>query len=49
LRECGCASKKTHRITFDGGSAGNYTIDYCDKCYALDDKQFIISSEVLKS
>lgn len=47
-RRCECDAEKKHRITFDGGNVGQYTIDYCDKCYAQDDKQFMTSSEELK-
>ena len=45
--ECECLEKKKFRIVFDGDSTGNYIIEYCQKCYDSDDKQFMISTEVL--
>ena len=32
---------------FDGGSTGNYIVEYCQRCYDEDDKQFMISVEEL--
>lgn len=45
--ECECQEQKTYRLTFDGGSSGNYVVEYCKLCYDSDDKQFMISSEVI--
>ena len=45
--ECYCSEEKKYRITFDGASTGNYIIDYCQKCYDSDDKQFMILTEAL--
>ena len=44
--ECECSDTKKFRIIFDGASTGNYTVEYCQKCYDSDDKQFMISMEV---
>ena len=45
--ECECSDSKKFRITFDGASTGNYIIDYCQRCYESDDKQFMILTEAL--
>ena len=45
--ECECLDSKRFRIMFDGDSTGNYVIEYCEKCYDSDDKQFMISMEEL--
>lgn len=42
---CKCEELRVIRILFDGGDHGNYTIEYCQKCYDSDDKQFLISEE----
>lgn len=47
IYECECQDKKAYRLTFDGASTGNYTVEYCQKCYDSDDKQFMISEERL--
>ena len=46
--ECECLEKKKFRIVFDGDSTGNYVVEYCQKCYDSDDKQFMISEEGLE-
>lgn len=46
-RECMCSRSKKHRLVFDGGESGNYTILLCDNCYSKEDKQFLISEELL--
>jgi len=45
--ECECSDTKKFRVLFDGDSTGNYIIEYCQKCYDSDDKQFMISMEIL--
>jgi len=45
--ECNCDDGKKYRLTFDGADSGNYIIEYCQKCYDSDDKQFMLSMEVL--
>ena len=45
--ECYCDEKKKYRLIFDGGDSGNYIVEYCQKCYDSDDKQFMISVEEL--
>jgi len=45
--ECNCTERKCFRVMFDGGSTGNYIVEYCQKCYDEDDKQFMISVEEL--
>jgi len=41
IRECVCAQEKTHGVTFDGGSSGFYTVNFCKDCYLQDDKKFV--------
>ena len=45
--ECNCTEDKKFRVVFDGGSTGNYIVDFCKKCYDENDKQFMISVEEL--
>lgn len=45
--ECECTENKKFRLTFDGGNNEKYIVEYCQKCFGLDDKQFMISEEVL--
>jgi hypothetical protein len=40
-------NEKRFRITFDGGDSGYYIVDYCQKCFDSDDKQFLLSKEVI--
>ena len=45
--QCKCSDEKKHRLTFDGGSSGQYNIDLCEKCNIKDDKSFLIHSQEL--
>ena len=45
--ECECTEEKKFRVIFDGASTGRYSIEFCQKCYDSDDKQFIITMEEL--
>jgi hypothetical protein len=45
--ECNCPEGKKFRVVFDGDYTGNYIVEYCQKCYDSDDKQFMVSMEVL--
>jgi hypothetical protein len=45
--ECECEDDKKFRIIYDGGNDEKYLIDYCQKCFDSDDKQFMISMEEL--
>lgn len=45
--ECECLEDKKFRIVFDGDSTGNYIVEYCQKCYEQDDKQFMLLTEEL--
>lgn len=45
--ECECEQEKTHIVTFDGGDFGYYIMEYCQSCYDSDDKQFLVSVEVV--
>lgn len=45
--ECECPDKKKYRVIFDGAYVGRYAVEYCQKCYDSDDKQFMISMEEL--
>ena len=42
---CICKKKKTHKLVFDGGVLGNYTINLCSSCYLTQDKKFMITEE----
>ena len=46
-RKCLCSLTKKHRLVFDGGISGNYTILLCVDCYSKGDKQFLISEDIL--
>lgn len=46
-RECVCIQEKIHRVIFDGGSSGFYTVDLCENCYSKEDRKFLISEEKL--
>lgn len=45
---CTCNNQKTHRLIFDGGSAGQYAVELCNRCYQQQEKRFLISEELLK-
>ncbi len=45
--ECDCTEDKKYKVIFDGDTTGVYSVDYCQKCFDSDDKQFILSMEVL--
>ena len=45
--ECECLENKKYKIVFDGAETGQYVVEYCEKCYNSDDKQFMISTEVI--
>ena len=45
--ECECLEDKKYRIVFDSADAGQYFVEYCQKCYDQDDKQFLVSQEEL--
>lgn len=44
---CSCKQEKTHRLTFDGGSEGNYDLELCLKCHKIQDKQFLVNEELI--
>lgn len=44
--ECKCAETKKHRLVFDGGSSGHYTVDVCEKCYCEEDREFLIHEQM---
>ncbi|HXG13603.1 MAG TPA: hypothetical protein VNK25_00535 [Candidatus Nitrosotenuis sp.] len=44
---CKCNRPKRHRLTFDGGSSGNYDLELCEPCYEQQDKKFLISESVI--
>lgn len=45
--ECECADKKKYKLVFDGATIGKYAVEYCQRCYDSDDKQFLVSTEEL--
>ena len=44
---CKCKFPRKYRLTFDGGSSGNYSIELCESCYWNEDKKYLISEEKL--
>ena len=47
LIHCLCKEAKIYRLTFDGGSTGNYLVELCFACYKNQDKSFLITEEVV--
>ncbi|MGI0008521.1 MAG: hypothetical protein ACRD92_02765 [Nitrosopumilaceae archaeon] len=45
--QCKCQKPKMSRLTFDGGSSGQYVVEICQECYKDDDKKFLVSEERL--
>ncbi len=45
--DCNCMDVKKYQLKFDGGDSGQYVVEYCQKCYDSDDKQFMLSMEIL--
>ncbi len=43
--ECNCKKQKKFRVVYDGGFDEKFTVEYCQKCYDQDNKQFMISME----
>ena len=44
--KCRCDNEKTHELLMDGGIMGLYTLHLCKKCYAEQDKRFLIKEDV---
>lgn len=44
---CPCDSKKEHKLVFDGGILGHYSLDLCTSCYFTINKKFLISVETI--
>ena len=45
---CKCKSKKTHRLSIDGGSVfGIFELHLCEQHYKQQDKRFLISEALL--
>ena len=47
ILECECLEDKKFRVVFDGDDTGNYIVEFCQRCYDQEDKQYIISMEVI--
>ena len=45
--ECECTCDKKYCLIFDGGDSENYAVEYCQNCFDNDDKQFLLSKEVI--
>ena len=43
---CICNNPKKFKLTFDGGSSGQYLLELCKSCYDKEDKQFLIAEEI---
>lgn len=46
--QCNCDQIKKIRAVYDGGFGEKFTVEYCEKCFDSDDKQFMLSMEVLQ-
>lgn len=44
---CRCDEPKKHRLTFDGGSTGQYQLECCKACYSKEDKKHVIKEETI--
>jgi len=44
---CACRSKKKHRLVFDGGVLGHFSLELCGSCYVAQDKKFLIREEII--
>lgn len=42
--ECKCIEEKKHRLIFDGGTSGQYSVDVCETCYQENDTEFLVTS-----
>jgi len=45
--ECTCDYQKNIRVVYDGGFDEKFTVEYCERCYEQEDKEFVISMERL--
>ena len=45
---CKCEKKLFTRLTFDGGSSGEYVISLCEECNRSVDREFLVSEEVMQ-
>ncbi len=45
--ECYCDNEKKIRTVQDGGFGDKFIVEYCQKCYDSDDRQYEISMEML--
>lgn len=46
--ECDCDEQKTIKVVYDGGFDEKFTVEYCQKCYDQENKEFEISMERLQ-
>jgi len=40
-------SPKKFKIALDGSVLGNYSLELCASCYAIQDKKFVIKEEII--
>lgn len=45
---CECIDSRVYRLTFCGGSSGNYLLECCQKCYDENDKKFLLKEEKIE-
>ena len=44
---CLCDKEKQHKLVFDGGILGEYTVEICSSCFVTHTRKFLIQESVL--
>ncbi|MGQ0795654.1 MAG: hypothetical protein ACT4N5_05680 [Nitrosopumilaceae archaeon] len=42
---CKCKAGKQYRLWIDGGSSGNYILEFCENCFDTEGKEFLLKEE----
>lgn len=42
---CSDDREKVHKLVYDGGQTGNYTLELCETCYRDRPKKFLVLEE----
>lgn len=43
IYSCSCSSSKKFRLTYDGGSTGEYQLELCQRCHDEKPRKFLLS------